>query len=106
MDAYVLKVQEDFNKRYSRLTTIYNYIQQQVDQGTKLRDGVCPPLAPIELYFADKRYLLKISSVVSVRQNEIMSTLTWTTILYLGPALVVVSTRILLPAHLTYMYPR
>lgn len=58
------------------------------------------------VFFADQRYLLQISSVVSVRQNEIMSTLTWTTILYLGPALVVVSTRILLPAHLTYMYPR
>jgi hypothetical protein len=64
----VEQVKEEYDKRHNRLQHAYNSLEQRVDQGVKLREG--------------------ISSVLSVEQNENISILTWLTIIYLGPALV------------------
>jgi Mg2+ and Co2+ transporter CorA len=66
----VEQVKEEYDKRHNRLQHAYNSLEQRVDQGVKLREG--------------------ISSVLGVEQNENISILTWLTIIYLGPALVTV----------------
>ncbi|KAJ9161715.1 hypothetical protein NKR19_g1936 [Coniochaeta hoffmannii] len=69
MVSGVAQVKEEFEKRRSRLANTYNALQLRVEQGIKLREG--------------------ISSVLGVEQNESISRLTWLTIIYLGPGLLV-----------------
>ncbi|KAK4445501.1 hypothetical protein QBC34DRAFT_472436 [Podospora aff. communis PSN243] len=59
---------EDFDKREDRLRNAHASIQQRIEQGNRLREG--------------------ISSVISVEQNENISMLTWVTIAYLPLAFV------------------
>jgi hypothetical protein len=62
------RVVEDFERRRDRLGNAYSSIQQRIEQGSKLREG--------------------ITSVIGVEQNENISMLTWVTIAYLPLAFV------------------
>jgi len=42
MVSGVESVKEEYEKRCSRLQHAYNSLEQRVDQGIKLREGVCP----------------------------------------------------------------
>jgi hypothetical protein len=66
MVSGIEQVKEEFEKRHSRLENAHSSLQQRIDQGIKLSDG--------------------ISSVLSVEQNENISKLTWLTIIYLAPS--------------------
>jgi len=35
------RVKEEFEKRYSHVHNIFNSIQQRIDEGAKLEEGVC-----------------------------------------------------------------
>lgn len=37
------QVKEEFEKRHSRLKNAHSSLQQRIDQGTKLREGVSSP---------------------------------------------------------------
>ncbi|KAK4443437.1 hypothetical protein QBC34DRAFT_443388 [Podospora aff. communis PSN243] len=60
---------EEFEKRYGHVKNALGAIQQRIEEGTKLEEG--------------------ITSVLSVEQNENISMLTWLTIVYLPPAFIV-----------------
>lgn len=71
-------VTDDLSKRLNRLESAHSLIQQRIDQGSKLREG--------------------ITSVLGVEQNENISMLTWLTIFYLPPAfLAAIFNRTIIP---------
>lgn len=68
MEREKQRVVEEFDKRRDRLRNAHASIQQRIEQGSRLREG--------------------ISSVIGVEQNENISMLTWVTIAYLPLAFV------------------
>lgn len=44
MVAEAMRVQEEFEKKYNLLQNAYYSVQQRVDQGYKLREGVSFPV--------------------------------------------------------------
>ncbi|KAK4445134.1 hypothetical protein QBC34DRAFT_429266 [Podospora aff. communis PSN243] len=67
MKSAALQIQEEFDKKFSLLEAMHDGVEQRVEQGYKLREG--------------------ITSILSIEQNENISMLAWLTIIYLGPSL-------------------
>ncbi|KAK0642174.1 hypothetical protein B0T16DRAFT_462179 [Cercophora newfieldiana] len=69
MKRTVQRITDEFEKRYGHVQNSHRSIEQRIEEGTKLEEG--------------------ITSVLSVEQNENISMLTWLTIVYLPPAFIV-----------------